>query len=92
MLQAIGMSRFGSPERTLRQVFLKFDHPCGAMSDLVFPFLERRLANDGDITLKRVDLVHDIGRVGFLMHKVGLGKLVTVQDGNAIRFFVRRDH
>jgi hypothetical protein len=86
------MSRFGSPERTLRQVFLKFDRPCGAMSDLVFPFLERRLANDGDIALKRVDLVHDIGRVGFLKHKVGLGKLVTVQDGNEIRFFVRRDH
>jgi hypothetical protein len=62
------------------------------MSDPVSPVLERRPAYDGDMALEEVDLVHDIGRVGFLKHKVGLGKLVTVQDGNEIRFFVRRDH
>jgi hypothetical protein len=89
---ASGMSRFTSSERTPRQVFLKFDGPRGAMSDPVFPFLERRPAYDGDIALEGVDLVYDIGRVGFLKHKVGLGQLVTVQDGNEIRFFVRRDH
>jgi hypothetical protein len=62
------------------------------MSDPVFPFLERRHANDGDIALERVDLVHDVGRGGFLKQKVALVNAVTMQDGNEIRPFIWRDH
>jgi hypothetical protein len=57
-----------SSERTPRQVFLKFDGPRGAMSDPVFPFLERRPAYDGDIALEGVDLVYDTLHLPFRYH------------------------
>ena len=53
---------FKSPERAPRQVLVELCGPARAVSGLIALFPERCAANDGDVAVQGVDLVHRVRR------------------------------